>query len=117
VYLGVVADDRLGADPIEYRVVVPGDAADLAADLRARGWPVTLQPANGLHGPATVLFVAVDARRAGAIEQELERLAPHGIRTSNRLRSAAWPPVPAGYLIMNTGTRVRRATRTSRTSV
>jgi uncharacterized protein YebE (UPF0316 family) len=108
VYLGVVADERFAADPIEYRVVVPGDAAGLAADLRARGWPVTLHPADGLDGPATVLFVAVDAWRAGEIERELDRLAPHGFRTSSRLRSAAGPPVPPGYLAMSTGTRLTR---------
>jgi hypothetical protein len=31
----------------------------------------------------------VDACRAGEIERELDRLAPHGFRTSSRLRSAA----------------------------
>jgi uncharacterized protein YebE (UPF0316 family) len=98
VYLGIVTDERFGADPVEYRVVVPGDGAGLAADLRASGWPVTLQPADGLNGPATVLFVAVDAGRAREVEQELNRLAPAasapaagcGRPPGRRCRPATW---------------------------
>jgi hypothetical protein len=117
VYLGVVADERFAADPVEYRVVVPGDGAGLAAALRAGGWPVTLHRADGLSGPAAVLFVAVDASRAREVERVLDRLAPDGFRTSSRLRSAAWSPVPTGYLVMTTGARLtRKATRTARTS-
>ena len=55
VYLGVVADGRFAGDPVEYRVVLPGDGAAPAAELRACGWPVTVQHAVGLTGPATVL--------------------------------------------------------------
>jgi uncharacterized protein YebE (UPF0316 family) len=47
VYLGVVADGRFAGDPVEYRVVLPGDGIGPAAELRARGWPVTTQPAVG----------------------------------------------------------------------
>ena len=71
VYLGVVADGRFAGDPVEYRVVLPGDGAASAAELRARGWPVTVQHAVGLTGPATVLAVAVDAGRTTEIAARL----------------------------------------------
>jgi uncharacterized protein YebE (UPF0316 family) len=106
VYVGVVADGRFAGDPVEYRVVLPGDGAGPAEDLRARGWPVTVQPALGLDGTATVLFVVVDAGRAAEVERDLERFAPDGFRTSSRLRSAIWMPLPAGYVVMGAGARL-----------
>jgi len=111
VYVGVVADGRLAGDPVEYRVVLPGDGTGPAAELRARGWPVTVQPALGLQGPATVLFVVVDAGRTAEIERDLARLAPDGFRTSTRLRSATWAPLPPGYLVMTAGARLLRPGR------
>ncbi|HEX5810935.1 MAG TPA: DUF5698 domain-containing protein [Pseudonocardia sp.] len=106
VYLGVVADGRFAGDPVEYRVVLPGDGAASAADLRGRGWPVTVQHAVGLTGPATVLVVAVDAGRTAEVERDLERYAPGGFRTSSRLRSATWMPLPPQYVVMTTGARL-----------
>lgn len=103
VYLGCVADERFAGDPVEYRVVVPGDGAGLGAELRARGWPVTVQAADGLRGPATVLFVAVHAARAADVDRDLAELAPGAFRTSNRLRSAAAAPLPPGYLGVGAG--------------
>lgn len=105
VYLGATADERLAGDPVEFRVVVPGDGADLVADLRARGWPVTAQVADGLRGPAALLFVAVDAARAADVARDLDELAPGVFRTSNRLRSAAAAPLPHGYLGVGAGLR------------
>lgn len=97
VYLGATADERIARDRVEYRVVVPGDGTELAADLRARGWPVTMQTAAGLRGPAAVLFVAVDAGRAAQVSRDLDQLAPGAFRTSNRLSSAASAQLPPGY--------------------
>jgi uncharacterized protein YebE (UPF0316 family) len=111
VYLGVVADGRLASDPIEYRVVLPGDGAGRAEELRARGWPVTIQPALGLCGPATVLFVVTDPARTADIERDLDVLAPDGFRTSTRLHSAIWAPLPPGYTVMGAGTRLLGASR------
>jgi uncharacterized protein YebE (UPF0316 family) len=82
VYVGVAADGRLAGDPVEYRVVLCGDGAGPAAELRARGWPVTVQPAVGLRGPATMLFVVVDAGRTADIERDLAQFAPDGFRTA-----------------------------------
>ena len=109
VYVGVVADGRFAGDPVEYRVVLPGDGTRAAAELRARGWPVTVQPALGLRGSATVLFVVVDAGRTADVERDLEQLAPDGFRTSSRLRSATWMPLPPGYVAMATGARLLRS--------
>ncbi|MDN5861571.1 MAG: DUF5698 domain-containing protein [Pseudonocardia sp.] len=109
VYLGTTADERLAGDPVEYRVVVPGNGAELVADLRARGWPVTAQDADGLRGPATLLFVTVDAARAVDIARDLDRLAPHAFRTTNRLRSAVAPLLPLGYLRVGIGRQARTA--------
>ena len=111
VYLGVVVDGRFAGDPVEYRVVLPGDGAASAAELRARGWPVTVQHAVGLTGPATVLAVAVDAGRTAEVERDLERYAPGGFRTSSRLRSATWMPLPPEYVVMTAGARLPRTTR------
>src|SRR4051812_5662981 len=85
VYVGVAADGRLAADPVEHRVVLTGDGAGPADELRARGWPVTVQPALGLGGPAAILFVVVDSGRTAEVERDLEQLAPDGFRTSSRL--------------------------------
>jgi uncharacterized protein YebE (UPF0316 family) len=108
VYVGVVADGRFADDPVEYRVVLPNDGVAPAEELRARGWPVTVHPALGLRGPASVLFVVVDAGRAVELERDLDELAPDGFRTSSRLRSATWMPLPTGYIAMSTGARLLR---------
>ena len=97
VYLGVAAGSRLAADPVEHRVVVSGDRTDLADHLRTRGWSVASQPAAGLDGAATVLFVLASADTAAEVECDQRRLAPHGYRTS-LLRSATWTPLPVGYV-------------------
>jgi len=110
VYLGVAADGRLAGDPVEHRVVLPGDGAATAAELRARGWPVTVQHALGLDGPVAVLFVVVDAARTVEVERDLALLAPDGFRTSTRMRSATWAPLPPGYAVMTAGARLRKAT-------
>ena len=88
VYLGVVVDGRFAGDPVEYRVVLPGDGAGPAGELRARGWPVTTQPALGLDGPATVLSVVVDAGRAAQVERDLDCSRPTGSTPAAALRSA-----------------------------
>ncbi len=112
VYLGVVVDGRFAGDPVEFRVVLSGDGAGPAGKLRARGWPVTTQSAHGLDGPVTVLFVVVDAGRTAEVERDLELLTPEGFRTSSRLRSATWMPLPAGYIVSSAGSRLLRTTRT-----
>jgi uncharacterized protein YebE (UPF0316 family) len=114
VYVGVVADGRFAGDPVEYRVVLPGDGSEPAGELRARGWPVTMQPAHGLTGAASVLFVVVDASRAAEAERDLDRFAPDGFRTSSRLRSATWTPLPPEYIVMSARDRLLRTTRNAR---
>jgi uncharacterized protein YebE (UPF0316 family) len=101
VYLGVVADGRLARDPVEYRIVLPGDGAGPVEELRARGWPVTMQHAVGLGGPVTVLFVAVDSGRTAEVERDLDLLVPDGFRTSTRLQSVTWAPLPPEYIVMS----------------
>ncbi len=96
VYLGVVADGRLAGDPVEHRVVVPGDGARVTTELAALGWPVTAQPAVGGGGPVTVLVVIVGAGRTAEVERDLDRLAPDAFRTSTRLRSASRPVAVPG---------------------
>jgi uncharacterized protein YebE (UPF0316 family) len=98
VYLGVAVGGRLAADPVEHRVVVPGDGFEVAERLRARGRPVTMQPAVGLEGPATVLFVVAGTAATAAVERDLAECAPHGFRTSSSLRSASATPLPLGFV-------------------
>jgi uncharacterized protein YebE (UPF0316 family) len=88
VYLGVVVDGRFAGDPVECRIVLPGEGADLGDQLTDRGWTVTTHPARGFGGPATVLSVVAQPGRAGALDRDLEELAPGGFRTTSRLTSA-----------------------------
>ncbi len=85
VYLGVVADERLTREPLQYRVLVDGDGELLADQLQRCGWPVTWQDAIGPDGPAAVLLVVVSGDRASHLDRDLDRLAPHGFRTRSRL--------------------------------
>ena len=87
VYLGVAVDGRYAGDPVEYRIVMPGDGAALAGELADRGWPVTTHAAHGPGGPATVLSVVTRPRRAADLDGVLELLAPDGFRTTSRLSS------------------------------
>lgn len=90
VYLGVAVDGRLAGDPVEYRIVLPGDGTGLAAELTTRGWLVTTHPVHSGHGPggpATVLSVVVKPGRAAALDKVVEQLAPEGFRTTSRLAS------------------------------
>ncbi|MGY1770899.1 DUF5698 domain-containing protein [Blastococcus sp. SYSU D00813] len=93
VYLGIVADGRIAGDPVEHRVVLPGDGTTAAGRLAARGWPVTAHPASGPGGPATVLVVVAEAARTAAAERDLDQVAPGAFRTSTRLRSATRRPL------------------------
>jgi len=88
VYLGVIVDARFAGDPVEYRVVLPGENVATAEALRARGWPVTMHPAHGIDGPATVLTLVARANRAAQVDRDLQQLTPGGFHTSTRLRSA-----------------------------
>lgn len=97
VYVGVIADTRFAGDPVEYRVVLTGIDNGPADELLACGWSVTSQPAQGLR-PATVLTVVVDSKWTRQFEHDLDRLAPEGLRTSIRLRSASWPQPSAERL-------------------
>lgn len=92
VYLGVLLDQRLAREPLEFRVLIPGDATAAVSGLRARGWTVlrqSVETADGADGRASVLLVVVDASRAADLTADLDRLVPHGLRTSSRLRSAS----------------------------
>ena len=70
-----------------------------------------MQHAVGLIRQATVLSVVVDAGRTAEVERDLERYAPGGFRTSSRLRSATWMPLPPEYVVMTTGARIPWPTR------
>lgn len=93
VYLGVVADGRLTRDPVEHRIVVPGDGVGPAHELAACGWSVTTQLADAPAGPVAVLTLVVGANRNAQLERDLERIAPGAAHTSVRLRSASQPRV------------------------
>ncbi len=79
VYLGVVGDARFAGDPVEYRLVLPGEvtevAVNVAQDLLTRGWFVTMQPAHSSNRPATVLTVVARANQAVQLESDLDELA------------------------------------------
>lgn len=88
VYLGVLLDQRLARESLEFRVLVTGDADTAADQLRERGWPVVRHVVEGDDGRASVLVVVVEAGLAPRLTEDLDRVVPHGFRTSSRLRSA-----------------------------
>ena len=92
VYLGIVADERLTKDPLEYRLLVDDDGELLAHRLRQHGWPVTRQVAAGADGPAAVLHVVLAADAASRLDRDLDRLAPHGPRIRSRLHRTRGHP-------------------------
>lgn len=96
VYLGVLADARFAGDPVEYRVVVPGDGGESAGELTNRGWSVTTEQVDRFDGPATVLTLVASSNRTTQLERDLEQVAPDAFTTSVRLRSASLPRTVAG---------------------
>jgi uncharacterized protein YebE (UPF0316 family) len=89
VYLGVVADQRLTREPLQYRVLVDGDGELLAGQLHEAGWPAARQLAVGPDGPAAVILLVVEAADAGRLDRDLDRLAPRGYRTRTRLHGTS----------------------------
>jgi uncharacterized protein YebE (UPF0316 family) len=79
--LGIVADRRMAHGRSEVRVVIPGSDGGLAARLHERHWPATAMAAEGLHGPATVVFVAVDDHCLPSLLDDVRRLAPDAFWT------------------------------------
>lgn len=74
--LGLTLDRRMAHGRSEVRVVVPGSHASLVERLRNRGWPVTALSADGLNGPATIVFVAVADRCLPPLLDDVRSLAP-----------------------------------------
>jgi hypothetical protein len=70
-YTTLMATSAPPSSAPRYTCPIPPAASRPRSRYRPIVWPVTPQPADGLHRPATALFVTVDARRAGEIEREL----------------------------------------------
>jgi len=101
VYLGILADERLARDPLEYRVLVEDDGEQTAHLLRQHGWIVTRQLAAGANGPAAVLHIVLGADAARRLDRDLDRLAPHGSRIKSRLHV----PPPADRVLVSASDR------------
>lgn len=93
--LGMVADERLSTGRSLVRLVIDGSGQELTAQLRDHGWPATCVVADGVHGGVAVLAEAVDDRALGRLTADLDRLAPHGFRTVERLRDVRTTSLPA----------------------
>ncbi len=96
-FLGLLADGKLASGQSAVRALVDGDGHELAGALRARGWPVTLLPGEGLRGAVTLLFVVVDVARVRELRSDLERLAPDAFWVVERLQTAHPSTLPQGY--------------------
>lgn len=94
--VGMVADERLSTGQSLVRLVVDGSGVELATLMRARGWPVTCEVADGVLGVVAVLTVAVDDRVLPRLTGDLDRLAPHAFRTVERLRDVRPTSLPDG---------------------
>ncbi len=79
--VGIVADRRMAHGRSEVRVVTSKPGGTLAARLHERRWPATAMAAEGLHGPATVVFVTVDDRCLPSLLDDVRRLAPDAFWT------------------------------------
>jgi uncharacterized protein YebE (UPF0316 family) len=86
--LGVFADERLSAGQSEVRIVVEGHDLELVRQLHDLGWPATSMGGLGPVGEVTVTFVAVDDKRLPRVLKDVERLAPDGFWTVERLKTA-----------------------------
>ena len=87
VFAGCVIDRRLSAREVTVRVFAPHDPA-LVPGLRSRGWPVTATCGDGHEGPVEVLYLAIDERSAGRLEDELRLLAPRACWTISRVSAS-----------------------------
>lgn len=110
--VGLTLDERLSTGQSLVRVVVDGAGDPVSAALRAHGWPATRSVADGVNGAVAVLTVAVDDRALPALARDLDRLAPHGFRTVERLRHARPTELPIG--MHQPGRRQGRSAQDSR---
>lgn len=94
--VGIAADERLSTGQSLVRVVVDGDGRAEMSALRARGWPVTRTPADGVRGGVAVLTVAVDDSGLARLRADLDRVTPTGFETTERLRAVRSTALPAG---------------------
>ena len=93
---GVFADERLSTGQSLVRVVIDGDGRGQVAALRAHGWPATCSRADGVRGPVAVLAVTVDDAALRRLRTDLDRVAPDGFLTVERLRSVRPTALPPG---------------------
>ncbi|MBY5161302.1 DUF5698 domain-containing protein [Salsipaludibacter albus] len=107
---GIVADERLAGGQSRVRLVLDGDATDARHRLHDLGWPVTTTPAIGVRGDVTVLDVVVDDRVLPHIAVDLEREAPDGFLTVERLRRVRAVPFPTAMHAVGTPRRLRQGT-------
>jgi uncharacterized protein YebE (UPF0316 family) len=94
--LGISADKRMSRGQSDVRLVVEGSGAALLDALRGRGWPATAMAANGLRGPATVVFISVDDQCISSLLDDVQRLAPDAFWTVERLQAAHAMSLEAG---------------------
>lgn len=104
--IGIVTDERLSTGQSLVRIVVDGDGRTEMSALRARGWPVTRTPADGVRGGVAVLTVAVDDRALSRLRTDIDGIVPAGFETIERLRAVRPTALPAG--MHTTGARSRR---------
>ena len=108
VYLGVLVDGRFAGDPVEYRVLVPGEGAGTTRALLDGGWDVMVLRSCGPDGTASLLSIVVNPGRTSQLERDLDRFAPGAVRSSVRLRSLSSapllppPPITAGARLQRT---------------
>ncbi len=104
-FLGIAADARMAHGRSEVRVVVEGRDAILIDGLRRRGWPATAIAADGLHGPATVVFVAVDDACLPRILNDIRTLAPGAFWTVEPIAETSPVELDARYRQLRSATR------------
>lgn len=118
--LGVLTASRLSTGQSAVRIIVDGSGQALTTELRARGWPVTRLPAEGLHGSAALLLLVVDDAQLSRTIRDVERLAGDAFWTTERLGDAHPTVLLPGYRQVGrrrpTSWRTRRGHQLSTTS-
>lgn len=102
---GLTADERISRGQSLVQIVVDGDGDAETSALRARGWPVTSTPADGVRGRVAVLSVAVDDSVLPHLRADVDHIAPAGFETTERLRTVRPTALPTGMHITRAAPR------------
>lgn len=84
--VGIMVERRLAFGVIILRVITRHAGAQLAAELRAKGQPVTVFTGEGMQGPVSELYIACRRRDLKWIQQVINDVDANAFYTIEQLR-------------------------------